>query len=112
MKKLINDPQNVPAEFLAGLALAHADILRVCFDPVYVVRVDAPVPGKTGIVSGGGSGHEPMHVGYVGRGMLDAACPGARCSRLRLLIKSKPPRAPSTAERAFSTSSRTTPATS
>src|ERR1039457_263770 len=77
MKKLINDPQNVPAEFLAGLALAHADILKVCLDPVYVVRADAPVPGKTGIVSGGGSGHEPMHVGYVGKGMLDAACPGA-----------------------------------
>ena len=76
MKKLINDPQNVPAEFLAGLALAHADILKVCLDPVYVVRADAPVPGKTGIVSGGGSGHEPMHVGFVGKGMLDAACPG------------------------------------
>ena len=67
---------DVPAEFLAGLALAHADILRVCLDPVYVVRVDAPVPGKTGIVSGGGSGHEPMHAGFVGNGMLDAACPG------------------------------------
>src|ERR1017187_9276931 len=77
MKKLINDPQNVTAEFLAGLALAHADILKVCLDPVYVVRADAPVPGKTGIVSGGGSGHEPMHAGYVGKGMLDAACPGA-----------------------------------
>src|SRR5271157_1193127 len=76
MKKLINDPQNARAEFLAGLALAHADILKVCFDPVYVVRADAPVPGKTGIVSGGGSGHEPMHVGFVGKGMLDAACPG------------------------------------
>ena len=77
MKKLINDPQNASAEFLAGLALAHADILKVCLDPVYVVRVDAPVAGKTGIVSGGGSGHEPMHAGYVGKGMLDAACPGA-----------------------------------
>jgi dihydroxyacetone kinase-like protein len=77
MKKLINRPEDVPAEFLAGLALAHADILKVCFDPVYVVRADAPVSGKTGIVSGGGSGHEPMHVGYVGKGMLDAACPGA-----------------------------------
>ena len=76
MKKLINRPQDVPAEFLAGLALAHAGILRVCLDPVYVVRVDAPVPGKTAIVSGGGSGHEPMHVGFVGQGMLDAACPG------------------------------------
>jgi dihydroxyacetone kinase-like protein len=77
MKKLINRPEDVPAEFLAGLALAHADILKVCLDPVYVVRADAPIPGKTGIVSGGGSGHEPMHVGYVGKGMLDAACPGA-----------------------------------
>jgi dihydroxyacetone kinase-like protein len=76
MKKLINDPQDAPGEFLAGLALAHADILKVRLDPVYVVRVDAPVAGKTGIVSGGGSGHEPMHVGYVGKGMLDAACPG------------------------------------
>jgi len=76
MKKLINDPQNVAEEFLAGLALAHADILKVCREPVYVVRADAPVPGKVGIVSGGGSGHEPMHVGFVGKGMLDAACPG------------------------------------
>jgi dihydroxyacetone kinase-like protein len=76
MKKLINDPWDVRREFLAGLALAHADILRVCLEPVYVARVDTPVQGKTGIVSGGGSGHEPMHAGFVGRGMLDAACPG------------------------------------
>jgi dihydroxyacetone kinase-like protein len=76
VKKLINDPQNVPREFLAGLAMAHADILRVCLEPVYVVRADAPVSGKVAIVSGGGSGHEPMHVGFVGKGMLDAACPG------------------------------------
>src|SRR5690606_16958646 len=46
-------------------------------DPPYVVRRDAPRPGKVGLVSGGGSGHEPLHVGYVGMGMLDAACPGA-----------------------------------
>ena len=77
MKKLINDPRNARREFLDGLALAHADILRVNLEPVYVVRADAPVQGKTGIVSGGGSGHEPMHGGFVGRGMLDAACPGA-----------------------------------
>ena len=76
MKKLINDPQNVPREFLAGLARAHADVLRVCLEPVYVVRADAPVSGKAAIVSGGGSGHEPLHAGFVGRGMLDAACPG------------------------------------
>jgi dihydroxyacetone kinase-like protein len=76
MKKLINDPQNARREFLAGLALAHPDILRVCLEPAYVVRADAPLAGKTGIVSGGGSGHEPLHAGFVGRGMLDAACPG------------------------------------
>jgi phosphoenolpyruvate---glycerone phosphotransferase subunit DhaK len=76
MKKLINDPENVVRESLEGLALAHADLLRVSFDPVYVARADAPVAGKVGIVSGGGSGHEPMHAGFVGKGMLDAACPG------------------------------------
>ncbi len=76
MKKLINSPHTVVRESLAGLALAHADILNVHFDPTYVVRADAPRQGKVGLVSGGGSGHEPMHAGYVGRGMLDAACPG------------------------------------
>jgi len=76
MKKLINDPQDVVRESLTGLALAHPDILRVSFDPVFVVRVDAPIQGRAGVISGGGSGHEPMHGGYVGRGMLDAACPG------------------------------------
>jgi len=76
MKKLINDPANIVRESLEGLALAHADILKVSFDPVYVVRADAPVAGKSGVISGGGSGHEPMHSGFVGRGMLDAACPG------------------------------------
>jgi phosphoenolpyruvate---glycerone phosphotransferase subunit DhaK len=76
MKKLINNPEDVVRESLAGLALAHADILKVSFDPVYVVRADAPVQGKVGIISGGGSGHEPMHGGFVGKGMLDAACPG------------------------------------
>jgi len=76
MKKLINDPQNVVVESLAGLGSAHPDILKVCFDPNYVIRADAPVQGKVALVSGGGSGHEPMHAGYVGKGMLDAACPG------------------------------------
>ena len=76
MKKLINDPRNVVVDSLGGLALAHSDILRVSFDPVYVARVDAPVAGKVGVMSGGGSGHEPMHAGFVGKGMLDAACPG------------------------------------
>ena len=77
MKKLINNPQDVVRESLEGLALAHPDLVRVSFNPVYVVRSDAPVRGKVGVVSGGGSGHEPMHGGYVGRGMLDAAVPGA-----------------------------------
>jgi dihydroxyacetone kinase-like protein len=59
------------------MALAHPDLLNVSYDPDMVVRANAPVAGKVGIVSGGGSGHEPMHGGFVGRGMLDAACPGA-----------------------------------
>ena len=76
MKKLINDPADVVAQSLAGFAAAHGDIVRVNHDPAYVVRADAPVTGKVGILSGGGSGHEPMHGGFVGRGMLDVACPG------------------------------------
>ena len=76
MKKLINSPDAVLQESLAGIAAAHSDRVRVNFDPPYIVRADAPVQGKVAIVSGGGSGHEPMHGGYVGPGMLDAACPG------------------------------------
>jgi len=76
MKKLINDPQQVVRESLVGLAAAHSDLLEVRFDPAYVVRKGAPVKNKVGVISGGGSGHEPMHGGFVGRGMLDAACPG------------------------------------
>jgi dihydroxyacetone kinase-like protein len=76
MKKLINSPERVVDEELAGVAAAHADILRV-IEPNVVVRADAPVKGKVGVISGGGSGHEPMHGGFVGMGMLDAACPGA-----------------------------------
>src|SRR5215469_7197572 len=76
MKKLINDPADVVKEALQGVAAAHADRLRVMTDPNVVVRADAPVQGKVGLVSGGGSGHEPMHGGFVGLGMLDAACPG------------------------------------
>jgi dihydroxyacetone kinase-like protein len=76
MKKFINDPANVVKESLAGLGAAHADLVRIDLDNQVVVRNDAPVSGKVGIVSGGGSGHEPMHGGFVGVGMLDAACPG------------------------------------
>ena len=77
MKKLINAPENMVKQALAGMAAAHSDLIRVYFDPDVIVRADAPVQGKVGIISGGGSGHEPMHGGFVGRGMLDAACPGA-----------------------------------
>ena len=75
MKKFINDPADVVKESLAGLAAAHPDLVRVDFDNQIVVRKDAPT-GKVAIISGGGSGHEPMHGGFVGAGMLDAACPG------------------------------------
>lgn len=77
MKKLINKPEEVVKEELAGVALAHSDLVKVHYDPDFVVRADAPVQGKVGVISGGGSGHEPMHGGFVGMGMLDAACPGA-----------------------------------
>ena len=76
MKKLINSPQAVVREALEGMEAAHGDSLRISYDPAYIVRKDAPVKGKAGLISGGGSGHEPMHGGYVGKGMLDAACPG------------------------------------
>ena len=76
MKKLINAPDDVVREALEGMEAAHGDRLRVTYDPYTIVRADAPVQGKVGIVSGGGSGHEPLHGGFVGPGMLDAACPG------------------------------------
>lgn len=76
MKKLINKPEDVVKEELEGVALAHPDMVKVHFDPDFVYRADAPVKGKVALISGGGSGHEPMHGGFVGVGMLDAACPG------------------------------------
>jgi phosphoenolpyruvate---glycerone phosphotransferase subunit DhaK len=75
MKKLINDPADVVPEALRGMALAHPE-LRVDFENRIVYRADAPVQGKVGLISGGGSGHEPLHGGFVGPGMLDAACAG------------------------------------
>jgi dihydroxyacetone kinase-like protein len=77
MKKLINDPANVVVESLRGMQAAHADLIDVHFDPHYITRRARRASGKVGLVSGGGSGHEPLHGGFVGRGMLDAACPGA-----------------------------------
>jgi len=58
------------------MANNHEDLVRVHFDPIFISRADAPIQGKVALVSGGGSGHEPMHGGFVGKGMLDAACPG------------------------------------
>src|SRR3954451_9388664 len=76
MKKFLNAPADLVRESLAGLAAAHGDLLRYDADAQIVVRNDAPRAGKVALVSGGGSGHEPLHGGFVGRGMLDAACPG------------------------------------
>ena len=75
MKKLINDPADLVTDALRGMASAHAE-LRVDLENKIVYRADAPVRGKVGLVSGGGSGHEPLHGGFVGLGMLDAACAG------------------------------------
>lgn len=77
MKKLVNDVHSVVRESLEGFALAHADLIEVHFDPDFVTRRTPKAHGKVGIISGGGSGHEPLHAGYVGEGMLDAAVPGA-----------------------------------
>ncbi|MDU6127999.1 MAG: dihydroxyacetone kinase subunit DhaK [Veillonella sp.] len=76
MKKLINAVEDVVVDSLRGVAAAHPDSLKVDLEHRIVLRADGPVSGKVGLVSGGGSGHEPLHSGYVGRGMLDAACCG------------------------------------
>jgi dihydroxyacetone kinase-like protein len=76
MKKLINSPDTVVTDALAGMAAAHPDRLSVHLDQKFVTRAGGPTAGKVGLVSGGGSGHEPLHAGYVGIGMLDAACAG------------------------------------
>jgi dihydroxyacetone kinase-like protein len=75
MKKLINAPEDVVTEALRGIAAAHPGLV-VDVENKVIVRADGPVQGKVGLVSGGGSGHEPLHGGFVGHGMLDAACPG------------------------------------
>ena len=75
MKKLINATEHVLAESLAGFAAAHADIVSLGFEDKFVRRREL-TSGKVALISGGGSGHEPLHAGFVGRGMLDAACPG------------------------------------
>ncbi len=77
MKKLINKADDVVTEALKGMEAAYPDLIKVRYNPNYVMRTDAPVKNKVAVISGGGSGHEPMHAGFVGKGMLDAACPGA-----------------------------------
>jgi len=76
VKKFINEPADVVKESLTGLGLAHPDLVRIDSENQLVLRKDAPVSGKVALISGGGSGHEPLHGGFVGAGMLDAACPG------------------------------------
>jgi len=75
MKKLINSTETLLAESLDGFAAAHADIVALGPERKFLRR-RALTPGKVALVSGGGSGHEPLHSGFVGYGMLDAACPG------------------------------------
>jgi dihydroxyacetone kinase-like protein len=75
VKKLINDPADVVSEALLGMAAVHPE-LRIDHENKIIYRADAPVQGKVALVSGGGSGHEPLHGGFVGPGMLDAACAG------------------------------------
>ena len=77
MKKLVNDVHAVVRETLEGFALAHPDLVDVHYSPDFVTRHAPKAEGKVGLVSGGGSGHEPLHAGFVGEGMLDAAVPGA-----------------------------------
>jgi dihydroxyacetone kinase-like protein len=76
MKKFVNRVDDILPEALRGFAAAHRDLVRVHTAPTYVTRAASTPPGKVALVSGGGSGHEPMHAGLVGQGMLDAACPG------------------------------------
>ena len=76
MKKLINDVAQVVNESMAGLEAAHPDLVKAQYEPKLIVRAGGPVSGKVAVVSGGGSGHEPLHGGFVGHGMLHAACPG------------------------------------
>ncbi len=76
MKKFINSVDQVLTESLRGFGAAHHDIVRVRMDPTFVARAGGPLKGKVALISGGGSGHEPLHAGFVGKGMLDAACPG------------------------------------
>jgi phosphoenolpyruvate---glycerone phosphotransferase subunit DhaK len=77
VKKFLNNPEDIVPESLAGLGEAHPDLVKIDLENQLVIRKDAPVKGKVALISGGGSGHEPLHGGFVGAGMLDAAAAGA-----------------------------------
>jgi dihydroxyacetone kinase-like protein len=77
VKKFLNNPEDIVPESLAGLGAAHPDLVKIDLENQVVLRKDAPVQGKVALISGGGSGHEPLHGGFVGVGMLDAAAAGA-----------------------------------
>ena len=81
MKKFINNVDDILTESLSGFAAAHADIVSLNLEPHFLTRRDK-AQNKVAIISGGGSGHEPLHNGYVGYGMLDAACPGHVFTRI------------------------------
>ena len=76
MKKFVNEVDNILSESLIGFGKAHSDIINVNLSPDFVSRKNKPNKDKVSLISGGGSGHEPLHGGFVGYGMLDAACPG------------------------------------
>ena len=76
MKKFVNDPKQFVAEMLHGIAVANPDTLKYVPEYNLIMRADAPYENKVSIIQGSGSGHEPAHVMVVGKGMLDAACPG------------------------------------
>ncbi|MYW23626.1 dihydroxyacetone kinase subunit DhaK [Bacillus thuringiensis] len=76
MKKIINNPEKVVRDMIDGMLFAHSDKLQNMGETNIILRANSPFPGKVAIVSGGGSGHEPAHIGFVGKGMLDAAVMG------------------------------------
>ncbi len=76
MKKFFDDLDTLLEQSLRGFALVHADLVQLHLDPTFLARREPKPAGHVAVISGGGSGHEPMHIGYVGHGMLDAACPG------------------------------------
>lgn len=76
MKKFINNIDDLLVDSLQGFAKAHADIIQLNSQPLFINRTNPTNTGKVALISGGGAGHEPLHTGFVGKGMLDAACPG------------------------------------